>query len=426
MPAMLWSVPRTCNFVVTKKQRKLCMSEPNAFSYASLLAKAAADPVKIGSRPRRGKYDFAVAYPDPASLPLEDLTDALAQALAEEGRDLAIYAHPQGYTPLREWIAEKLGRERGIHITADDLILGDGSGQPIHMLIETLVDPGDVLITEDFVYSGTLNQMRRFRADMRGVTTDAEGMLPDVLEQVIQTALREGKHPKFIYTVPSHQNPQGWTMSLERRKALVALSQQYNVPVMEDDCYVDVRFEGEPEPSIYALDGSGRVMYVSSFSKVIAPGMRLGYMTAQRDLLERALGAKSGGSVNSFAAFAVHRYATGQLQGHIEEINEIQRVKRDAMLAALAEHFGDTGATWSKPKGGLFIWLQLPAGADTVTVRDKILETVDVGYLPGPGFSPDGVSGRNCLRLCFGYNTPTEIGEGIKRLAGAFRAEGMI
>lgn len=402
------------------------MSESTPFSYAALLAKSAADPVKIGSRPRRGKYDFAVAYPDPASLPLEELTDGLAQALAEEGRELAIYAHPQGYPPLRAWIAEKLGRERGIHITADDLILADGSGQPIHMLIETLVNPGDVLITEDFVYSGTLNQMRRFRADMRGVTTDDEGMLPDVLESVIQTALQEGKHPKFIYTVPSHQNPQGWTMSLARRKALVALSQQYDVPVMEDDCYVDVRFEGEPEPSIYELDGTGRVMYVSSFSKVIAPGMRLGYMTAQRDLLERALGAKSGGAVNSFAAFAIHRYATGQLNMHIEEINDIQRGKRDAMLAALAEHFGDTGSTWSKPKGGLFIWLKLPEGADAVAMRDKVLEKNDVGYLPGPGFSPDGVSGRNYLRLCFGYNTPAEIGEGIKRLAQAFRAEGMI
>lgn len=402
------------------------MSETKAFSYAAFFARNAADPVKAGSRPRRGKYDFAVAYPDPASLPLEELTDALVQALAIEGRDLAIYGHPQGYPPLREWVAEKLGRERGIHITADDLILGDGSSQHIHALIETLVNPGDVLLTEDFVYSGTLNQMRRFRADMRGVATDEEGMLPNVLESVIQTAQREGKHPKFIYTVPSYQNPQGWNMSLARRKALVALSQQYDVPVMEDDCYVDLRFEGETEPSIYSLDGSGRVMYVSSFSKIIAPGMRLGYMTAQRDLLERALGAKSGGSVNTFAAFAVHRYATGQLNGHIDEINEIQRVKRDAMLAALATHFGDTGSTWSKPQGGLFIWLKLPAGADAVAVRDKALDTIDVGYLPGPGFSPDGVSGRNYLRLCFGYNTPAEIGEGIKRLAQVFRAEGMI
>jgi len=401
------------------------MSASSPFSYSALLSKQAADPVKAGPRPRRGKYDFAVAYPDPASLPLEELTDGLAQALAEEGRELASYSHPQGYPPLREWIAEKLGRERGIHITADDLILADGSGQPIHMLIETLVDPGDVVITEDFVYSGTLNQLRRFRADMRGVTTDGEGMLPDVLESVIQTALREGKHPKFIYTVPSHQNPQGWTMSLERRQALVALSQQYNVPVMEDDCYVDVRFEGEPEPSIHALDGTGRVMYVSSFSKIIAPGMRLGYMTAQRDLLERALGAKSGGSVNTFAAFAVHRYATGQLDAHIEEINDIQRQRRDAMVNSLEAHFTG-GATWLRPEGGLSMWVKFPEGMDLVAIREKVFADTDAGYSTGPVYSPDRTSGKNFIRLSFGYNTPAEITEGMALLAKAFRHEGVL
>jgi 2-aminoadipate transaminase len=250
-------------------------------------------------------------------------------------------------------------------------------------------------------------------------------MLPDALERIIVQANQEGKPPKFLYTVPTFQNPQGWTMSLERRKALVALSQQYDVPILEDDCYVDLRYEGYDVPSLHALDGTGRVMYVASFSKIIAPGLRLGYLTAPRELLQRALAAKSGGSVNTFAAFAVHRYATGHLHGHIEEINDIQRAKRDAMLAALQEHF-DNGATWSRPQGGLFIWLKLPEGADVVQVRDKILEIDDVGYIPGPHFAPDGVSGKNCLRLCFGYNTPEEIQEGIARLAAAFRREGVL
>jgi 2-aminoadipate transaminase len=178
--------------------------------------------------------------------------------------------------------------------------------------------------------------------------------------------------------------------------------------------------------SIYSLDDTGRVMYVSSFSKVIAPGMRLGYLTAPSELLERALAVKSGGSVNTFAAFAIHRYSTGHLHSHIEEINDIQRLKRDAMLAALEENFGGSGATWSRPQGGLFIWLQLPEGSDVVKIRDKVLETADVGYLAGPLFAPDGVSGKNCLRLCFGYNQPNEIREGIARLAEAFRKEGAL
>jgi 2-aminoadipate transaminase len=401
------------------------MTNAVPFSYESLFSKSA-PPRRQRGVGRRGKYDFAVAYPDPASLPLDELVDSVKQALTEEGGDLAIYAHPQGYPPLRDYVARKLARDRDIHVSADDIILGDGSSQPIYMVIELLVDPGDVLLTEEFVYAGTLNQMRRFRADIRGVACDNDGMLPDALESAIEQALSEGKRPKFIYTIPSFQNPLGWTMSLDRRKAMVALSQQYDVPILEDDCYVDLRYEGRDVTSIYSLDDTGRVMYVSSFSKVIAPGMRLGYLTAPSELLERALAVKSGGSVNTFAAFAIHRYSTGHLHSHIEEINDIQRLKRDAMLAALEENFGRSGATWSRPQGGLFIWLQLPEGSDVVKIRDKVLETADVGYLAGPLFAPDGVSGKNCLRLCFGYNQPNEIREGIARLAEAFRKEGAL
>lgn len=400
------------------------MTTTKGFSYESLFAYGAAAPQAL-SRPHRATYDFAVAYPDPESLPLDGLMDGLKEALAAEGRDLALYNHPQGYTPLREFVANKLARDRNIHVTADDIILGDGSGQPIHMILETLVNPGDVVLTEDFVYGGTLAQMRRFRADIRPVATDQDGMLPDALEAAIQRAQSEGKQPKMIYTVPTFQNPQGWTMSLERRQAAVALAQQYGVPILEDDCYVDLRYDGQDVTSLHSLDDTGCVMYVASFSKIIAPGMRLGYMTAPRPVLERAMGAKSGGSVNTFAAYAVHRYATGHLHSHIEEISDIGREKRDAMLAALAEHFGD-GATWSQPDGGLFIWVTLPEGADVQALRDSVLETADVGYIPGTVFAPDGVSGKNKLRLCYGYNTPEEIGEGIKRLAAAYRAAGAL
>ncbi len=397
----------------------------STFSFDGLYASHAAQPQALGWA-KRGRYDFAVAYPDPTSLPLAGLLEGLRQAMEEEGGDLALYAHAQGYPPLRAFVAAKLARDRAIKVSADDIILGSGSSQPIHMVAETLLDPNDVVLTEDFVYVGTLNTLRRFGADLRGVASDEEGMIPAAIEEVIRQAVAEGKRPKLIYTVPTFQNPQGWTMSLERRKALVALSQQYDVPILEDDCYVDLRFEGTDVPSIYSLDGSGRVLYVASFSKIIAPGMRIGYLTGPRAFLERALGAKSGGSVNTFGSWAVHRFSTSHLYSHIEEINDIQKQRRDAMLAALDEHFAGSAARWSRPQGGLFIWLQLPQGADTVAVRDKILDTYDVGYHPGPIFAPDGVSGRNCLRLCFGYNTTEDITEGMQRLAAGFRAEGLI
>jgi 2-aminoadipate transaminase len=401
------------------------MADAQPFKFEGLFAK----DVPQGRPPgfaKRGKYDFAVAYPDPKSLPLQGLVDSLQKALEEDGEDLAIYSDPQGYAPLREFVANKLKTERNIPVGPDGILLGDGSGQPIHNVCEALIDPGDVVLTEDYVYSGTLNQLRRFRADVRGVQCDGDGMLPDSLEREITKATGEGKRVKFVYTIPTYQNPQGWTMTLERRKAMVQICNKHGAAILEDDCYVDLRLDGDAVPtSIYSLDESGSTMYVASFSKIIGPGMRLGYLAAPEAILSKARLVKSGGSVNSFAAFAVDRYSRGHLDEHIDEINNVQRGKRDAMVAALGENFGGA-ASWSQPHGGLFIWLKMQEGADLQSIRDKVLEEFSVGYHPGPNFAPDGVSGKNYARLCFGYNQPEEIHEGIAQLARAFEKFGVL
>lgn len=394
------------------------------FNFDALFSQSVIEPRMMGG-PRRGKYDFAIAYPDPRSIPLADLSTALAQGLAEEGQDLALYLSAQGYTPLRNFLAAKLARDRRINVTADDILLTGGAGQAIHVILETLIEPGDVILVDDFTYSGALHQMRRFKADIRGVKTDDEGILPDALEAAIQGIERAGKRVKMLYFVATFQNPQGWTMSLARRKAAVALAQRYGIPILEDDCYADLRYDGADVPSLYALDGSGLVMYVGSFSKTIAPGMRTGFMTAAPQLLARAQSAKSGGPVPLFVTLAIHRYATEGLSSHIEEINDIQRQRRDAMLAGLTDHFSG-GAQWSRPEGGLSIWVKFPGDKDVAAVRDKIFDATDVGYVAGPGFAPDRVSGRNYMRLSFGYNTPPEISEGMALLANAFRAEGIL
>ena len=399
------------------------MSDGDGFSFAGLISDRAPAP-RPGAAVKRAKYDFAVAYPDPDSLPLDDLAASLGSALGEEGRGLAVYPHTQGYPPLREYVADKLRRTRSIDVTPDDIILADGSSQPLHMIIETLIEPGDVVLTEDYFYSGTLNILRRFGADVRGVACDDDGLDTDALEEAIELASSKGRPPKMVYTIPTFQNPQGWTMSLERRKALVQVAQRHGVPILEDDCYVDLRFEGEDVPSIHSLDDSGLAMYVGSFSKIIAPGMRLGYLTAPRQVLDVAMAAKSGGGVNQFAALAVHRYATSGLHGHISDVNHILRTKRDAMLAALGENMG-SAATWSRPEGALYVWLQLQEGADTTATHEAAFD-VDVGYHPGVNFAPDGVSGKNMTRLCYGYNTPEEIGEGIGRLAEVFDRAGYL
>jgi 2-aminoadipate transaminase len=400
------------------------MAEHGGFNFQGLFSDRAPEAGTGRAVAKRGKYDFAVAYPDPASLPLDDLAEGLRQALQEEGRELAVYPHPEGYPPLREYVSEKLRRDRGIGVSADDIVLADGSSQPLHMLIDALVNPGDVVLTEDFVYSGTLGILRRFRADIRGIATDGEGMLPEALESAIVAAKAEGKPVKMIYTIPTFQNPQGWTMSLERRREMVRLARKHSVPILEDDCYVDLRFDGDPLPSIHSLDEAGLVMYVGSFSKIIAPGMRMGYLTAPPAVMDVVRPIKSGGGVNQFTALAVHRYATSGLQDHIGDINEILRAKRDAMLAALGENLG-SAATWSRPDGALYVWVKLRDGADLTTTQQLALDA-DVGYQPGVAFAPDGVSGKNYARLCYGYNTPEEIHEGIARLAEVFDKAGYL
>ena len=400
------------------------MAEHGEFNFQNLFSDRAPEAGTGKDVVKRGKYDFAVAYPDPGSLPLDDLIDALKAALREEGQELAIYPHPEGYPPLREYVSEKLRKDRGIGVSPDEIILAAGSSQPLHMLIDALVDPGDVVLTEDFVYSGTLGILRRFRADIRGVQCDTEGMLPDALESAIVLAKTEGKAVKMIYTIPTFQNPQGWTMTLERRCEMLRLAHKHSVPILEDDCYIDLRFEGESIPSIHSLDEVGLVMYVGSFSKIIAPGMRIGYLTAPPAVMEIVKPIKSGGGVIQFTALAVHRYAISGLQHHIVDINEILRAKRDAMLVALGENFG-SAATWSRPDGALYIWIRLSEGTDLTTTQSAALNA-DVGYHPGVNFAPDGVSGKNYARLCYGYNTPEEIHEGIARLAEVFHKVGYL
>jgi 2-aminoadipate transaminase len=284
-----------------------------------------------------------------------------------------------------------------------------------------LINPGDVVLTEDNVYAGTLRTLRRFKADVRGIPTDDEGLIPEEVEKLLKQLKAEGKPVKFIYTIPTFQNPMGSVLPLERRKQLLQIAYKYNVPIMEDDCYVDLAYEGDVPPAIHSLDDRGQVMYVGSVSKIIAPGVRLGWSVGPQTVVGRLLNVKLDGGANELAAMAINLYLRREMDSHIREIRAILREKRDAMLSALGEYFPPS-CQWSKPKGGLFIWLTLPEGVDAGPLREKAL-AADVGYLPGVFFSPAGEA-KNCLRLCFGFNTPDEIKEGIRRLAEVFEREG--
>ena len=389
------------------------------FNYEGLFAERA--PITTRGANRHARYDFAVAYPDPDTLPLTGLVHALSSALEREGRDLAYYPVAAGYPPLRELVADKLRRDRRMEVSADDIVLTSGSGEAINMLIQAMTDPGDVLLTEEYVYLGTMRQMRLWSANVVGVKCDDDGIIPEALDETIRAQHAAGRRVKFLYTIPTFQNPLGWTTTLERRQRMLEVCQSHSVPILEDDCYVDLRFEGEDVTSISSLNDTGQVLYVGSMSKIIAPGVRMGYLVAPEVVRERALSFKSGG-VNQFAALAIEEYLRNHMYEHIDEENQALRAKRDAMLAALGEHFGNR-ATWSKPEGGLYLWLTMPEGTDLAAFQDQSFNE-GVGYYNGTMFSPEG-NGAHMARLCFGHPTAQTVSDGIAELAAIFERNGI-
>ena len=228
--------------------------------WADLLAGSVPGETVSGAAHPAARYDFGVAYPDPDSLPLDQLVECLREELAVAGRSLAHYPHPLGYPPLREWLADRLADTRGFTVDPDDILLGSGSSEPNFLVAQALIDPGDVVLVDDFTYAGTLGILRRFGADIRGVESDGDGMLPDSLEYRLREAEGEGKRVKAVYTVPTFQNPLGWVASPARREAVIDITARRGVPVWEDDCYVDLAFDGQEMPAaIRSLDDSGHI-----------------------------------------------------------------------------------------------------------------------------------------------------------------------
>ena len=395
-------------------------SRVSCCEWADLLAGSGpGEPVGGPANPG-APYDFGVAYPDPDSLPLEALVDCLREELAVAGRSLAHYPHPLGYPPLREWLAARLADTRGFTVGADDILLGSGSSEPNFLIAQALIDPGDVVLVDDFTYAGTLGILRRFGADVRGVESDDDGMLPDSLEYRLREAERQGKRVKAVYTVPTFQNPLGWVESAARRQAVLDVTARRRVPVWEDDCYVDLAFDGQEVPAaIRSLDDGGRTIYVASFSKNIGPGMRMGYVAAPPPLMERIAAVKGTGGVSQFTAMAVHGFAQTGLDAHIGRVRGLLRAKRDAMLAALDAHLGGR-AHWTEPAGGLFVFVRMLDGSDTVEGSERAA-AAGVLFAPGPRTAADGVSGRDRMRLCFGWNRPEEMDAGIAALAAALQ-----
>jgi 2-aminoadipate transaminase len=389
------------------------MPTPHAFDYDTVYSRK----VRVGI-PRSPRvvvpYDFAVGHPDASTFPSQLLGDATSRMLLREGRDLALYPGDMSHDAARHLVSQKLKAHEGIDIPPSRVMITNGSTQGLLMVAEAFLNPGDTVIIEEFCYPGTLRAFTYAEPRYATVPTDDEGIIVTELVRTLDRLAAQGVTPKLIYTIANYQNPTGSVMSLARRQALMQLAEERQLLVIEDDAYGDLIYEGEPVTSLYALSHTDNVVRLGTFSKIVAAGMRLGWIIAPEPVLGKMAVSKIDGGTSAFTSRAVAEYLNDHLEARMETLLDVYRAKRDAMLEAMDEHLAGV-ATWSRPNGGLFVWVRLPEGIDTA----KLLESAHaagVTYLPGANFSPEG-KGTNYLRLSFAYLSPENIRAGVAVLA---------
>jgi 2-aminoadipate transaminase len=364
------------------------------------------------------KYYFIGGNNDPEQIPIEGLIDAAASVLRRDGSKLAIYnlgLGPQGYPGLRQFVAGKCERQRGIKASVDDVMITTGSGQGLDMISKLLVNPGETVLTEEYCYQGAMNRFRKLGAKLVGMKLDGDGIVIEALAQQLAALKAQGITPKFIYTIPTIQNPTASILPLDRRLALLALAREYNVAIFEDECYADLLWEGvEAPPALYALD-PGCVIHLGSFSKSLAPALRLGYIIAGWDIMSRLLPLKGDSGTGALDQMVVAEYFSSNFDRHLSHLNSVLHDKLDTMTEAVAREFGSTAECWA-PKGGIFLWIKLPPDVD---VRKLVKPAADAGIVfnPGPEWAVSADNSSNCLRLCFAMPSKQTIKDGVAELA---------
>lgn len=356
-------------------------------------------------------YSFAGGYPSAETFPLDEIRQTVSEVIDKYGGKAFQYGATQGVTELREAVAERYG------VAVERVQITSSSQQGIDVCTRVLVDPGDVVLTSNPTYLGALQSFCSYRADIRGVDHSSD---PEVLrgnyEKVIEQARTEGKTVKFLYMIPDFQNPSGETLTLEERRVLVELAQEYDFLIVEDSPYRELRYEGESMPTMYSLDPD-RVIHLGSFSKIFAPGFRLGWAIAHPDILDRIYVCKQSLDLcppilDQYVAAEFLR--SGRLDANLCKSIELYRSKRDLLLSLLETHMPE-GVKWTRPEGGLFLFLTLPDGFDAVKFYDKALDA-GVAYVAGEFFYPDR-RGKNTMRLNFSFMTPERMTEGVRLLA---------
>ena len=364
------------------------------------------------------EYNFGGGRPAPETFPANELAEAAQRVLAREGPSLVLYPDGQGYRGLREVAAWRFQRRESQDLPLEEICLTTGSMQAITLTIRALLQPGRPILCEEFCYSGSLHDFRAHGAELIGLPMDEEGLDVGALEETLRDLTRRGTPPSFLYTIANHQNPTGTNLSVPRRRRLLELAEEFDLIVVEDDCYGDVIFEGQEEPTLYGMDASERVIYIASWSKVLGPGLRLGYFAARESLRQQLMAHKIDGGTTALASMVVAEYFRDHFVDHLNRTNALMRQKRDALLATLAASWTDLG-TWTRPNGGLFLWLSLPATTDPARLGELAREQ-NVIYAPGRAFHA-GDQEVPYLRLAFGYPALEDIPEGVTKLASCVR-----
>jgi 2-aminoadipate transaminase len=359
---------------------------------------------------------FAGGLPGPETFPVKDLEEISCQVLREKGALALQYGPTEGELPFRQEIAKWLNREKA-GIKPENILVTAGSQQGLDIISKIFLDPNDIILLELPSYIGGLQAFTAYRARMIGVPQDYEGMRMDLLEKELERLAKKGKKPKFIYVVPDFQNPSGVTMPLERRKRLLELACQYEVPIIEDSPYRDLRYKGKAVPAIYSFDKENYVIALSTFSKLLSPGLRLAWIMAPTEWMDRMVVAKQSMDLCSptyTQLIAAEYLRRGLLPRQIENIRKVYGRKLEAMLKAL-EKYMPKEVEWSKPEGGLFLWVKLPKKMSANDLFPKAIEK-KVAYVVGSAFHCNG-KGQNTMRLNFSFSTEQQIDEGIHRLA---------
>lgn len=375
----------------------------------SIKPSAIRELLKLTKQP--GVISFAGGWPAPESFPIEEMKQVSLKVLEEQGKSALQYSSTEGYLPLREFIAKRM-KLSGVKIEADEILITNGSQQGLDFSGKLFINPGDVVICESPSYVGALNAFRAYMPKFVEIPMDDEGMIMEDLEK----ALKENPKAKFIYVVPTFQNPTGKTMSLKRREKLVKLATQYKVPILEDNPYSDLRFEGEDIPPVKHFDTDGIVIYLGTFSKTFCPGLRIGWVAASPQIVRKYVLAKQGADLQANTMSQIELYKFIEMfdfDAHVEKVRDIYKKRRNAMLETMKKEF-PSNVKYTYPQGGMFTWVELPEGIDAADIFKKSLES-KVAFVPGSSFYPNG-GNENHFRLNYGTMSEDLIIEGIKRL----------